>query len=183
MLKEQNIILAGHDEGKEVTIRELPALVADRYSREILRNLEVPPTGGVVALAMEHSAAALALLDRPLLKFVDCLDGFDKLKDIRDWRNYERLQLAALALHASFLIGRDAPQLPVTMLAELLMKGKTDVHVSFCSAPIAAVLESRYATYRELETDLSTEDVFNLCEVININAIRDWHATKRDIHD
>jgi hypothetical protein len=36
------------------------------------------------------------------------------------------------------------------------------------------VINSKYASYVELETVLGTEDVFNLAESINADSLREW---------
>lgn len=180
MLKSRTIVLAGRDEGLKVRLTELPAMLADGHARAILRQLGEEQDGGISALAFKHSKDALKLGADTLLPFVQGIVGgvreLSIATDIRDWRNVERLQNAALLLHVDFLIGREPLDVPVNFQAQQIMSGSSTVRATFCSPQIAAVLDSQHATYRELETVLSTEDVFNLTEIINIAALREWHA-------
>ena len=188
MLKHRTITLSGKDDGLKVRLTELPALIADRAARAILAQLDEDVDGGVSALAFKHSRDALKLGADTLLPFVqgvvEAVGGEVLLqqrelrirRDIKDWRNVERLQHAALLLHVDFLIGREALEIPITFQAQNILAGSGTVRATFCSPQIAAVLGDRMATYREMETVLSTEDVFNLCEILNVNAIREWHA-------
>lgn len=185
MLKRRTITLSGRDDGLKVRLLELPAMTADAHAREILKQLGEEPDGGISALAFKFSRVVPAKLGPDaLLPFVDgavVLDhershSLDIRRDIKDWRNVERLQNAALLLHVDFLVGREALEIPVTFQAQNILAGTSNVSATFCSPQIAAVLSDRMATYRELETVLSTEDVFNLCEILNVSAIRDWHA-------
>ena len=183
MLKHRVIELSGRDAGTRVRLSELPALIADAHAREILKQLGEEPDGGISALAFKFSREAVKLGAETLLPFVegaiveaDRSHSLDIRRDIRDWRNVERLQNAALLLHVDFLVGREVLEIPVTFQAQNILAGTSNVSATFCSPQIAAVLSDRMATYRELETVLSTEDVFNLCEILNVSAIRDWHA-------
>lgn len=179
MLKERTIHLIGKDAGTRLRLTERPAMVADRLARHLLKVLDAEPAGGVVALAYEHAARAARLPDHPLLGFVNAGPAFDLARDVRDWRNVERIEQAALALHVDFLVGREQVAAPITLRAQQIMRMDADIQVTFCSAQIAAVLESKHATYVELETVLSTEDVFNLVEVLNVTVIREWDAQQR----
>lgn len=192
MLKTRLVELAGKDAGKLLQLTELSALVADRVARAALVAIDAEPSGGVVALAMQHLAAVRALGERGvalLLPFVvahtvaadGALSTCNLATAVRDWRNIERLQNAALLLHVDFLIGRTALEIPVKLQAEMILAGATDISVTFCSPQIAAVLNSDKASYRELETVLSTEDVYNLVELLNVAALREYHnqATNR----
>lgn len=184
MLKHRVITLAGRDEGVKVRLTELPAMLADAHARAILRLLGEESDGGISALAFRHVRDAFKLGVDTLMPFVEgsVLDdahrghSLDIRHDIKDWRNVERLQNSALLLHVDFLIGREPLDVPVTFQAQQIMAGGGELRATFCSPQIAAVLESGKATYRELETVLSTEDVFNLVEIINIAALREWHA-------
>jgi hypothetical protein len=188
MLKSRVITLAGRDEGLKVRLTELPAMLADAHARMILRQLEEEQDGGISALAFKHSRDALKLGADTLLPFLDGAvitfdpsgeragKHLDVRKHLHDWRNVERLQNAAMLLHVDFMIGREALEVPVTFQAQQIMAGGGSLRATFCSLQIAAVLESQHASYRELETVLSTEDVFNLVEIINIAAIREWTA-------
>lgn len=193
MLKTQIVTLSGKDEGRALRLIELPAFVADRAARAALRAIDADLDGSVAALALQHTAAVRALGPRGndlLLPFIDAqiVDAnesraparpFDIARDIRDWRNVERLQHAALLLHVGFLIGREPLAVPVAFQADQILHGGDEIRVTFCSPHIAAVLESGKATYRELETVLSIEDVFNLVEVINVAALKEWAAHQR----
>ena len=184
MLKHRTIILSGRDAGTQIRLSELSAMEADRHARRLLRQLDEDEDGGISALAFKFSKVIPAKLGADaLLPFVegaviekDRSHSLDVRRDIRDWRNVERLQNAALLLHVDFLIGRESLEIPVTFQAQNILAGSGTVRATFCSPQIASVLGDRMATYRELETVLSTEDVFNLCEILNVAAIRDWHA-------
>ena len=65
------------------------------------------------------------------------------------------------------------------MMAEHIRRPGSDLAVNFCSPPLATVLHSGRASYRELETALSTEDVYNLVELLNVEAVRDWRAAQQ----
>jgi hypothetical protein len=179
VLKTETIALVGKDAGQFVTLRERPALVADRLARAALAAVDADPTGGVVDLVFRHmddvNALGPAALDL-LQPFVDAraLDG-DPLdvRRLRDWRSVTKLQRAALLLHVGFLVGRPRLEIPVRVQAEMILTARSELAVNFCSPQIAVVLQEPLATYRELETDLSTEDVFNLVELINVRALRE----------
>lgn len=184
MLKHRIIELGGRDAGTKIRLDELPALIADRAARKILSQIDEDVDGSVAALAFKFAKIIPTKLGADaLLPFVqgivlgpDIGRNLDIKRHIHDWRNVERLQNAALLLHVDFLIGREALEIPVTFQAQSIMAGGAAVRATFCSPQIAAVLGDRMATYRELETVLSTEDVHNLCEILNVSAIRDWHA-------
>jgi hypothetical protein len=188
MLKHRDITLGGKDEGRVIRLTELPAMTADRLARKLLKRLGEDEDGGLSALAFRHLKRALALDDgQGCVPFVE---GFARdehglgrslniARDLRDWRNVERLQQAAVSLHIDFLIGRDALEVPVRFQADGILSGANEYRTTFCSPQIAAVLESRLATYRELESVLSLEDVFNLVEILNVTAVRDWHAQQK----
>jgi hypothetical protein len=185
MLKSQTFTLSGRDAGKHLTLRELPALTADRHARAILTMCELPEDGGVVALTFRYLQEVRKHLGQNALQMLMCfvdasIDGrpLDLSCDIRDYRNVTRIQDAALTLHALFITSRHPVDMPVSMQVES-MRAADAARVSFCSPFIAAVLESKRASYVELETVLSTEDAFNLAELLNVNAIRDWQANKR----
>ena|ERR1700748_961789 len=185
MLKKRTVTLEGRDSSFVLNLTELPALVADTHARKILKGIGEAPDGGIVALAFQHARAALKMDAGMLLPFVDgVVEGtqgarpLDIKNDIKDWRHVSRLQHFALSLHVDFLIGRDTLDIPVTLQAQNILAGSATVCATFCSSQIAAVLSERLATYRELETILSTEDVFNLCEILNVTAIRDWQANQ-----
>lgn len=179
MLKTTTISLAGRDAGRTVTLIEHPALVADRLARDVLRRAGIADLeGGIVALALKHLPVIRALGQAGL----EMLEQFVKFETpterVRDWHNVERLQQAALALHVGFMVDREPLDIPVTMRAEQIMDGGAEIYATFCSPHIAAVLDSGKATYRELETVLSTEDSFNIVEILNVRAVRDWHASQ-----
>ena len=180
MLKTQTLELTGRDEGVLLTIQELPALAADRRARALLAAADCDPDGGIVALAFRDLATVRKSLGEHaphmLQHFVDKLSG----PDPHDWRNIERVQNAALALHAGFAVDRKTIEVPVKMQAAMIMHGGADARVTFCSPFIAAVINSKYASYVELETVLSTEDAFNLSEIVTINALRDFTLAERD---
>lgn len=173
MLKTVTLDLPGRDANDPITLTELPALVADRYARKALAAIGAPLDGGVVALAMEHLPEVLKLAGPGL----DLIAPFVVAsRPVHSWSNLLAVQQAALALHAGFLVGRQQLQVPVTMQAENITRGGADLCVHFCSPPLASVLHSGRASYRELETVLSTEDVYNLVELLNVEAIREWRA-------
>jgi len=185
MLKSQRVELSGRDAGRVIELTELPALVADRHARAALRAAGVSMDGGVVALSMQHLNAVRALGEpgsQLLQPFVSGMlasgHALDMSTDLRDWRNVGRLQQAALLLHVGFLLGREMIEVPVAMQAAAITSGLGETRALFCSPHLATVLHSQLATYRELETELSTEDVFNLLEIINVEAIRDWRHSQ-----
>lgn len=155
------------------TLTELPALVADRYARTALAAVGAPVSGGIVTLALEHVQSVLQL-GEPAIELLQPFVQTDK--PIHGWRNVLAAQQAALALHVGFLIGRPRLEIPVSMHARAIETGAGELAVHFCSPSIATVLHSGRASYRELETVLSTEDVFNLVELINVERILDWRA-------
>lgn len=175
MLKHTTVHLSGRDQGLPVILTELPALVADRHARTALTAIGAPLDGGIVALALQHEQAILAEPEQAmaLLQPFVCTQAD---REVKDWRNVMALQRAALALHVSFLVGRPHLDIPLGLQAESIKSGMGDLAVHFCSPHIATVLHSGRATYRELETVLSTEDVFNLVELANVDAIREWRA-------
>lgn len=176
MLKTQTLRLPGRDASEPFSLTELPALVADRYARRALESIGEPPDGGVVALALKHSAQLLQSGERAL----DMLQPFVQAsRQLHDWRNVMTVQQAALALHVGFLVGRQQVDIPVGLQAAGILKGGAGVGVHFCSPHIACVLHSGRATYRELETYYSTEDVYNIVELLNVEAVRDWHAKQK----
>ncbi len=180
MLKTQTLVLTGRDEGASLVIQERPALVADRLARALLEAADCDPDGGIVALAFRDLEAVRKSLGenapRAFQYFVNRTSGTDPT----DWRNVERVQNAALVLHAGFAVERKTIEVPVKMQAAMIMHGGADARVTFCSPFIAAVLNSKYASYVELETVLSTEDAFNLSEIVTINALRDFTQAERD---
>ena len=186
MLKTTRVELTGRDAGRPVELTELPALVADRCARATLAAIGEPLEGGVVALAMKHTDAIRQLGERGMLLLLPFVDGrlphgerLDVAQHLRDWRNVARLQQAALLLHVGFLLGRETVELPVAMQIAAIKTGAVETRAAFCSPHIAAVLHSQRATYRELETVLSTEDVFNLVELVNVEAIHTWRASQQ----
>lgn len=190
MLKTHTLELTGGDAGTVLHLTELPALVADRRARAILKAIGEPLDGGIVALAFKHLAQVRALGPAGLQMlegFVDAridgelvkLDQGDRAPRVRDWRNIEKIQQQALYLHTGFVLEREHVEVPVSMIGDQILHGGVDVRVTFCSPLLAAVLESKLATYRELETVYSTEDVFNLQEINNVRAIRNWHDAQK----
>lgn len=173
MLKSHTVNLPGRDAGYPVHLTELPALVADRYARTALAAADLPQDGGVVGLAFQHLPTIMALGESA----AELLQPFVQAdRQVRDWRNVLALQQAALMLHVGFLVGRPRIEIPVSMQADAALRGAGEVGVHFCSPAIATVLHSGRATYRELETVLSTEDAFNLAELSNVESIREWQA-------
>lgn len=191
MLKTQTLHLPGRDGFKPIppnapedfrpepdplVLTELPALVADRAARAALSAVGAPLDGGVVSLAMEHMPAVLKLQGRGL----DLLTPFVQAsRPVRHWSNLLVVQQAALALHVGFLVGRPRLEIPVTMIAEQVRRPGSDLAVNFCSPTLATVLHSGRASYRDLETVLSTEDVYNLAELLNVEAVREWRALQQ----
>lgn len=190
MLKTLKLPLTGQDGGKSLLLTELPALAADRAARAALRAVDEPEDGGIIALAFRHQKALRVLGESGLLllnRFVDArtedgapLDLAAARGVIKDWRNIEKIQQQALYLHTGFILERQAVDVPVAMTADQILHAGADVRVTFCSPLLAAVLESKLATYRELETVLSTEDAYNLQELNNVRAVRNWHETQKD---
>lgn len=172
MLKTISLHLSGRDAAEPLTLTELPALIADRHARTALAAIEAPTDGGVIALALEHLPAVLRHPDTMSL-----LEPFVQAsRPVREWTNVLAVQQAALALHAGFMVSRPRLEIPVTLVAESIKRSAGEVSVHFCSPALATVLHSGRATYRELETVLGTEDVFNLVELINVEAVREWRA-------
>lgn len=168
MLKSKTLQLT-----RPITITELPALIADRYARAALAELDVPLDGGIVALTFEHGARLKAAGERGLELLAPFVQADAQPSH---WREVIAVQQAALLLHAGFMVGRKQIDVPVAMTAEGIKQGAGEDGVHFCSPGIAAVLHSGRATYRELETVLSTEDVYNLTELLNVESIREWRA-------
>jgi hypothetical protein len=171
MLKTLPVDLSGADSGTTVVLTELPALVADRAARDALAALGEEPDGGVVALALRH-LDALRRLGAPGLALLMPFLGDAQHAPLKDWRSLRTLHNAALLLHVGFLQGRKPLAIPVRIQAELIERGGAELQPGFCSAQIGAVLLSGKASYRELETVLSTEDVYNLVELLNLDALR-----------
>jgi len=182
MLKTQTLELTGRDEGLRIVIRELPALEADRHARALLEAADCDPDGGIVALAFRDLATVRKSLGAQAPYTFECFVNHTRggAPQIHDWRNIERIQNAALALHAGFAVDRKSLEMPVKMQAAMILHGGADARVTFCSPFIAAVINSKYASYVELETVLSTEDAFNLSEIVTINALRDFTQAERD---
>ncbi|WP_298379270.1 hypothetical protein [uncultured Bradyrhizobium sp.] len=190
MLKTYTLNLTGRDAGTALRLTELPALVADRAARAALRAVGESEDGGVITLVFKHLKQVRDLGERGLRllsPFVDArlpdgtaLDlGATGAHGVRDWRNIEKIQQQALYLHTGFIIERESVDIPVAMVGDHILHGSTEARVTFCSPLLAAVLESKLATYHELETVLSTEDCFNLQEVNNVRAIRNWHESQK----
>ncbi len=171
MLKSITVPLTGADAGTVITLIELPALVADRTARIALAAIGVEPDGGLVDLALVHLEAVRKLGHRGIELLQPFLGDAQDIP-LKDWRSVRTLQNAALMLHVGFLAGRPALDIPVRIQAAMLTRGLDTPQASFCSSQIAAVLLSGKASYRELETVLSTEDVFNIVELLNIQALR-----------
>lgn len=172
MLKTISLNLSGRDKTEPFTLTELPALIADRHARAALSAIGAPTEGGVVALALEHLPAVLRHNDT-----MGLLEPFVQAsRPLREWSNVLAVQQAALALHAGFMVSRPRLEIPVTLQAESIKRSQGELSVHFCSPALATVLHSGRATYRELETVLGTEDVFNLVELINVEAVREWRA-------
>jgi hypothetical protein len=183
MLKSTRVELTGKDAGRVIELTELPALIADRCARAALTAIGAPIEGGVVTLALKHTDDVRKLGEKGALLLQPFVDGvlasgerLDVARDLRDWRNISRLQQSALLLHVGFMFGRETVDIPVAMQAAAIVSGNADTRAAFCSPHIAAVLHSKQATYRELETVLSTEDVFNLVELVNVESIHAWRA-------
>lgn len=188
MLKSKIVKLGGKDTGLKLRLHELPALVVDRLARSVLDTLGVDKSTGVVALALKHvqdvkklGPAGLELL-MPFVEGTVEQDGrthaFDMQRDLQDWRNVERVQQLALHLHVGFLFEREMIDAPVSFRAEQILHDSSDISVTWCSPFLAAVIQSKLATYRELETVLGTEDAYNLVEILNVEAIQNWQAHK-----
>lgn len=176
MLKTRTLHLSGPDGHEPIVLTELPALVADRAARAALAAVGAPLDGGVVSLALEHMPAVLKLAGAGL----DLLAPFVQAsRPVRHWSNLLIVQQAAMALHVDFLVGRPKVEIPVTMVAEQITRPGSDLAVNFCSPPLATVLHSDRASYRDLETVLSTEDVYNLVELLNVEAVREWRALQQ----
>jgi hypothetical protein len=188
MLKSRIVKLGGRDADLKLRLHELPALVADRHARAALSAIDADRTTGVVALALKHTADLRKLGPAGMELLMPFVEGtvetdarthaFDPARDLRDWRNVERVQQLALHLHVGFLFDRDVLDVPVAFRAEQIMSSVSDISVTFCSPFIATVIQSKLATYRELETVLSTEDAMNLVEVLNVDALQTWQANR-----
>lgn len=184
MLKSRIFELAGRDAGRLIRLTERPALVADQAARAAIARWGGEQAGGVVSLALRYQKELQALgadVLTVLAPFVDAEDAGGAPLDmdtIGDWKNISRIQQAALLLHVDFLIGRALPDMPVAMRAEAILAGEHENGVTFCSPFIAGVLQSGKASYVELETILSTEDAFNLAEILNVDAIRQWRHSQ-----
>lgn len=181
MLKSITVTLTGADAGTAITLTELPALVADRYARTALAAIgedDAASVSGVVALALQQLEAVRQLGARGL-KLLQPFLGDAQDTELKDWRSVRILQNAALLLHVGFLTTRQPLEVPIRVQAAMIEKGVSDIRASFCSAQIAAVLLSGKATYRELETVLSTEDVYNIVELLNVEALRHLLATEK----
>lgn len=188
MLKTHTLKLTGRDKGVTLRLTELPALVADRHARSVLRAIGEPEDGGIIAMAFKHlqqvrdrGEAGLRLLNAFVdARAADTGEAVDLAAQgvVKDWRNIEKIQQQALYLHTGFILGRESVDAPIAMQGEQILHGAPEVRVTFCSPLLAAVLESKLATYRELETVLGTEDVFNIQEINNVRAIRNWHESK-----
>jgi len=176
MLKTVTLNLAAPDGDEPLTLTELPALAADRAARAALAAVGAPLDGGVVSLAMEYMPAVLKLAGPGLELIAPFVQAS---RSVRHWSNLLTVQQAALALHVGFLVGRPKVEIPVTMIAEQVRRPGSDLAVNFCSPPLATVLHSGRASYRELETVLSTEDVYNLVELLNVEAVREWRALQQ----
>lgn len=188
MLKTHTLKLTGRDNGVALHLTERPALVADRAARAALLAIGEATDGGVIAMAFKHMTAVRALGPTGLQllnAFVDAridgapVDMHAAHGPVRDWRNIEKIQQQALYLHAGFILGREMVDIPVAMEGDRILHGSDDARVTFCSPMLAAVLESKLATYHELETVYSTEDCFNLQELNNVRAVRNWHEAQK----
>lgn len=188
MLKSKIVKLGGKDTGLKLRLHELPALVADRLARSVLDTLGVDRSTGIVALALKHVQDVKKLGPTGLELLMPFVEGtvehdgrthaFDMQRDLQDWRNVERVQQLALHLHVGFLFERETLDMPVSFRAEQILHDSSDISVTWCSPFIAAVIQSKLATYRELETVLGTEDAYNLVEILNVEAIQNWQAHK-----
>lgn len=171
MLKSLPVALSGADRGTCVILTELPALAAERAARAALAAIDEDLDGGVVALALRHLDTVRRLGARGVALLQPFLGDAQRV-ELKDWRSIRTLQDAALLLHVSFLAGRKPLDVPVRIQAAMIESGAADYKPSFCSPHTAAVLLSGKASYRELETVLSTEDVYNLVELLNVDALR-----------
>lgn len=186
MLKHDTITLKGRDAGLKVRLTELPALLADRAARAALKVVNAEQAGGIVSLALEHLQAARAAQVTGAVDLNAFVQGEWRddtghwraldMSKLSDWRSIEQIQNAALLLHISFLLDRETLEVPVAFQAAQILSKCADIRATWCSPQIAGVLSARLASYRELETVLSTEDVYNLCEILNVDALRDFQA-------
>jgi hypothetical protein len=156
-------------------LTELPALQADTLARRILARHGLDPDGGVVELVLAHVGHVPDLRSDPeLCAFAPGFD-WDSLPGFVDvWR----VQDAALLLHAGFAAFRTPLQVPVALQARSIMAGDR-VAPSFCSPTIAAIMSRGLASYADLDSVLSTEDVYNLAELLTAEAIND-HYNRSD---
>lgn len=179
MLKSLVVHLTGVDAGTAITLTELSALDADRAARATLAAIGEAPDGGVVDLALVHLETVRRKLGRRGIDLLQPFLGDAQHTALKDWRNVRKLQNAALLLHVGFLTGRQALEIPVRVQAMMITRAVEGLKASFCSAQIATVILSGKASYRELETVLSTEDVYNLVELLNLDALRSLLAAER----
>jgi hypothetical protein len=176
VLKTLALTLPGRDSAYTPVLTELPALIADRHARTALKIVGADPTEGVVGLALKHLSAIRALGHDGVALLNPFVSGVD-WERLRDWRSVQLIHNAALGLHVAFLADRQPIEIPVRMQAQAIQRGSLDLAVSFCTPVIAHVLSSRYASYRELETMLSTEDAYNIVEMLNVDALHQFHNT------
>lgn len=186
MLKSRCLELGGRDAGRVLRLTEQPALIADRAARRALHCAQVDPAGGVVALALQHmakvrglGACAIDLLN-PFVSAVAITRQGPvpfAMHQLQDWRNVERIHDLALLLHVDFISERPPIEVPVAL--EVQARRDSSQALSFCSPFLATVLHSNKATYHELETSLSTEDAFNLVELLTVEAIREWKQAQK----
>jgi len=171
MLKSLTVTLIGADRGTAITLTELSAMDADRHARTALAAIGEAPDGGIVDLALVHLERVRALGPRGLALLQPFL-GEAQHQALNDWRSVRQLQNAALLLHVGFLTTRAPIEVPVRIQALMIERAGDVQTASFCCAQIATVLLSGKATYREVETVLSTEDVYNIVELLNLDALR-----------
>ncbi|GJH28162.1 hypothetical protein [Caballeronia novacaledonica] len=191
MLKEIDVELHGRDAGSVVRLRELPAMVADRHARTALAAIDEDVSGGVIDLAMRCVQTVRKLGPRGLDLLMPFVKGdllgadaepiapLNVRKHIRDWRNVQVLQDAALLLHAGFVVGRAGLDVPIKLQAQIALAGGSDIEIKFCAPTIAAAIDAGMCSYVEANTIVGTEAIYDMLEILNVRALREFADAQR----
>lgn len=151
------------------TVCELPALQADTLARRVLKRHGFDPDGGVLSLTFDALDVPEVRADPDLLHFMPAFD----FAALPSFQAVWELQTSVLLMYSAFILERPPLEWPVRMQADAILRPDA-LRVSFCSPPLALVLSRRLATYAELSRDLSTEAVYNLAELLSVEAINDY---------